>query len=140
MENPSDELEKVIQETTESIGEICFSAIFIKKKLTLTRRKIKYVVRKGLGAVGSRTIDVDEIKNVNASLGPMLGIIYFTHESNDFPSEIGHFWRGDVVKMKRLINGYVIAHEQEIDLAYTPKENLVPVLIKLGTDDPTIKS
>jgi hypothetical protein len=29
MDDSSDELEKVIQETTESIGEICFSAIFI---------------------------------------------------------------------------------------------------------------
>lgn len=139
MPDPIADLQQAIHDTNEVIAEISLLLPFVLNKLVLTRRKLIFETRSGLGRVQVKTLDVDSLTNVTASISPLFGIIYFSHSSDDFPPQVGIFWRKDVIRMKRIIDGYVLSRLQKIDTRSIQVSNLIPMLIKLGTDDPSIK-
>lgn len=137
MAEPIEELEQAIQDTTEIIARIAMPFPF-KNKLLLTRHKLIYENGALFGGE-VHSINVNEIDNVTASVGPIFGIVRITHHASDFPTQAGMFWRKDTIHMKRLVEGYLLVLEQNITVHAIPIAELVPMLIKLGTDDPAIK-
>lgn len=139
MSDSTEDLQRAIHNTNEIIAEISLPLVVAGNKLILTRQKLIYETRTVFGRTSVKTLTIDQITNVTASIGPLFGIIYFSHTANDFPPQAGIFWRADVIRMKRIIDGYVLAFQQRINTEGVAVSDLIPMLIKLGTDDPTIK-
>lgn len=130
-------LTEAIRNTTEVIAMITIP-LPINSKLILTRQKLVYEK----GTLFSRhvySIEPKGVINVTASIGPIFGIIYFSHEAKDFPKQIGLIWRKDAIRMKRIIDGYILANRQNINISDIEAAELLPMLVKLGTDDPSVK-
>jgi hypothetical protein len=139
MSDSIEDLQQAIHDTNEIITEISLSLVFVSSKLTLTRQKVIYETRTVFGRILIKTLTVDQITNVTASVGPVFGIIYFSHTAKDFPPQAGIFWRSDVIRMKRIIDGYVLAFQQKINTEGVAVNDLIPMLSRLGTDDPSVK-
>jgi hypothetical protein len=114
------------------------SAVFGGDKVILSRQKLVYEKRSGLASTSIRTIGISDIVNVTGAIGPIFGVIRFTTSTPEFPDQVGLFWRRDAIRMKRVIDGYVIAFRRNIDVTTIPAEKLVPMLVQLGTDDASI--
>ena len=48
--------------------------------------------------------------------------------------EVNYLWRKDAIALKHIIQGYVIAQHNNIDVSHLKKDELIKTLIELGTD------
>jgi hypothetical protein len=83
------------------------------------------------------SIRIEDILNVTATIGPVFGSVKIVSRvmNSDKPYNIERFWRNDAIKIKRVIQGYVIALQRKIDCSALPAKELATMLEKLGEDD-----
>ncbi len=99
-------------------------------KLTVTHRDFFRI-----GEVLS--IRIEDILNVTATVGPLFGSIKIStrfFDSNK-PYTVHHFWRADALKIKRIVQGYLIAKQQEVDTSSLSTRELAKMLDELGKVD-----
>lgn len=86
----------------------------------------------------SRTVSVqiEDILNVSCGVGPFFGSLTISvrvmNSTDHF--EIDHFWRHDAVRLKHIIQGYMIALRNDVDLSQLSREELVEHINELGHD------
>lgn len=102
-----------------------------RSKVTITRRNFFWS-----GEVAS--LAIEDIFNVTASVGPFFGKITVTtrFSGSDQPSdemfEVNNFWRDDAMKLKRIIQGYLIARKKGVDTNVLSDKELAECLDELG--------
>jgi hypothetical protein len=100
----------------------------------LDREKVSFTSRFFFGIAKLTSVPVRDILSVEADIGPFFGSV---HTSSRFfvtnPKSIGWLKRNDAEKLQRLLQGYIIAHEQDINCDNIGKNKLVSMLIALGT-------
>ncbi len=104
--------------------------------VTLDREKLTFANRSFFFAAKITSVPVRDMLSVEADIGPFFGSVYTS--SRFFitnPKSISWLWRGDAIKLQRLLQGYIIAHEQEIDCANIEKNKLISLLNDLGKGD-----
>jgi len=101
-----------------------------RAKLTITRRSFFKT-----GDIMS--IRIEDILNATATLGPLFGTVKIVSRvmSGEKPYTTNLLWRKDAIHLKRIIQGYVIALQRQIDCSKLPTSELVAKLDKLGEDD-----
>jgi hypothetical protein len=111
-----------------------------KSTLTLNRAKLFAEKRSALGTVDDMSVRIEDVLNINATLGPISGTIKIATKFNTpgTPYGIGPFHRKDALKLKRVIQGYIIALQRKIDLNLIPTDELIIRLYELGEDDHSI--
>jgi len=79
---------------------------------------------------------VRDILSVEADIGPFFGSV---HTASRYfitnPYAINFLWRRDAVRLQRMLQGYIIAHEQGIDCDSIETDKLVAMLNDLGKGD-----
>lgn len=102
--------------------------------VTLDREKLSFANRFFFQVAKITSVPVRDILSVEADIGPFFGSV---HTRSRFfitnPKSIRWLWRSDAEKLQRLLQGYIIAHEQEIDCDDIEKTKLVAMLNDLGT-------
>ena len=87
------------------------------------------------------SVRVADVLNVDGTTGPFWGYIKiatkFTKPGE--PYTIGPFRRKDVLRLKRIVQGYILALEQHLDVDSLPTESLRDMLYDLGEDDPAVQ-
>ncbi|HEY4964151.1 MAG TPA: hypothetical protein VIH90_05640 [Candidatus Saccharimonadales bacterium] len=133
-------LKKAIKDSNEILVTATTIAPIHKSSLTLSRTKLYAEERSGLGKVSVMSVRAEDVLNINGEIGPVSGYITlstkFTSPGN--PYRIGPFHRKDVLNLKRVVQGYVIALQQKIDLSPIPGPELTELLYELGEDDYSI--
>jgi hypothetical protein len=108
-----------------------------KDSLTLNRAKLFAEKKSTLGTVDDISVRIEDVLNITATLGPISGMIKidtkFTTPGS--PYVIGPFKRKDTLRLKRIIQGYVIALQRRIDLNMVPTSELINDLYAIGEDD-----
>lgn len=102
--------------------------------VTLDREKLSFANRFFFQVAKITSVPVRDILSAEADLGPFFGSVHTT--SRFFitnPKSIRWLWRSDAEKLQRLLQGYIIAHEQEIDCDDIEKKKLIAMLNDLGT-------
>ncbi len=134
-------LNKAIWDSNEVLVTASTISKLHKDTLTLNRAKLFSEKRSALGTVEDMSVPIEDVQNINATLGPISGIITiatrFTPPGT--PYTIGPFHRKDTLNLKRIIQGYIIALGRKIDLNLIPTSELIPHLYQLGEDDPSIQ-
>ncbi|HYH74677.1 MAG TPA: hypothetical protein VD735_01825 [Candidatus Saccharimonadales bacterium] len=102
--------------------------------ITIDREKVT-VTRRSFFKVGEvLSIHMDDILSVTADVGPFFGSvkIMIRFVNNQQPDPINYLKRKDVLRIKCLMQGYIIARQQGVDCGHMPKEQLVKMLQNLG--------
>jgi hypothetical protein len=102
--------------------------------VTIDREKVSFANRFFYRVAQVTSIPVRDLLSVEADIGPFFGSV---HTSSRFfvtnPKSIRWLWRKDAIKLQRLLQGYIIAHEQKINCDNIKKDRLIKLLNDLGT-------
>lgn len=98
-----------------------------RSKLTITHR-VFFMVADVI------SIKIEDILNVIPHVGPFFGSIdvhtrYFDPHK---PYKVTYLWRGDALKIERIMQGYSIAMAKDIDCSSLGNRELATMLDKLG--------
>lgn len=143
-QQPSDDalqaLNRAVWDSNEVLVTADTTSKLHKSTLTLNRAKLFAEKRSALGAIDDMSVRIEDVLNINATLGPISGTITIATKFNTpgAPYTIGPFHRKDALRLKRIVQGYVIALQRKIDLNLVPTKELVTRLYELGEDDPNV--
>ena len=102
----------------------------------LDRTKITIIKRDFFWSSQIITIRIDDILHVSSNTGPFFGSINISSRVMNSTDhyEISGFWRKDVMYLKEVIQGYMIAQQNDIDVNHLRRDELVHTLLELGRD------
>lgn len=105
------------------------SIVLDRTKVTITQRDF-FMSSKVL------SIRIEDILNVSADVGPFFGSVTIVSRvlSSEDHFSINYFRRGDAIHLKHMIQGYVIAQHNKIDVAHLDQAQLIETLAELGHD------
>jgi hypothetical protein len=137
---------KIEKKLTEAIGDshdvlmratTVFPLTLFPDTLTIDRTKLTITHRNFLNAGEVLSIRIEDILNVTASVGPLFGSVKIATRFFDpsKPYKVDHFWRKDALKLKRIVQGYLIAKQQKVDCSKLSSSELAKMLDKLGKVD-----
>jgi hypothetical protein len=85
------------------------------------------------------SIRIEDILNVTANVGPFFGSLKIAtrfYNEQTPPYTVDFLWRGDALKAKRIMQGYVIATQKQIDCSSLDTKQLSTLLDELGKGAP----
>lgn len=104
--------------------------------VTLDREKLTIATRYFFGVSKITSIPIRDLLNVEADTGPFFGSVHTASRFfNTVPFSIKWLSRNDAVKLQRLLEGYIIANEQDIDCDSLDTGRLCALLEDLGKGD-----
>lgn len=104
--------------------------------VTLDREKLTIATRTFFQVAKITSTPIQDILSVEANVGPFFGSVrissrYFVAN----PYSVNFLRRADTLLLQRLLQGYIIAHEQDIDCTNIEKDRLIILLKDLGLGD-----
>lgn len=142
-QNESDEtkqqdLKQIVTQSHEILmsANTVFPITLFPDTVTVDRTKVTITRRDFFWSSDVMSIRIEDVLNVSASVGPLFGSLTIASRvmSTIDHFQINHFWRNDAIRLKHMIQGYVIAQHNNIDTAHLNKKELVETLIELGHD------
>lgn len=102
--------------------------------ITLDRAKLTIAHREFFWTAEVMSIRIEDILNVTADVGPFFGSlkIFTRFFATDKPYTISFLRRKDALRLKRVLQGYIIALQKEIDCSSMPTKDLAQMLGDLG--------
>ncbi len=131
--------EEKLVDVTVGAHDILFTAntvfpfVLFPDTISMDRQQLTIIHRSFFSTANTISVRIEDVLNVESNVGPFFGSIhifskYFT---NDIKS-IGFLSRANVLKIQRLIQGYMIAHHRKIDCSTIEKRQLIVLLNDLG--------
>lgn len=118
-------------------AQTVFPLALFRDTVTVDRSKVTVTQRDFFKIGEVISIRFEDILNVTAHVGPFFGsLIIATRFFNpDKPYTVDKLWRADALKIKRIVQGYLIAKQQNIDCSVLPTKELANMLDELGKVD-----
>jgi hypothetical protein len=138
---PKQELKEAIQGSNEVLmtATTVFPMTLFPDTVTVDRSKLTVTKRSFFMVSEVMSIRIEDILNITANAGPFFGSIKISNRvfNNDVdkPYNVNYFWREDALKLKRIIQGYVIALRKDIDCSALKTKELAVMLDQLGKDN-----
>jgi len=100
----------------------------------LDRKQVLIIERFFFKTIQVVSMPIEDILNVEMHAGPVFGSIdivsrFFT----DNHRKVNWLWKRDAIKMRRLIQGMVIAHKDKIDITKIDRRELIRLLYSLAS-------
>jgi hypothetical protein len=106
---------------------------FFPDTITLDREKLSIINRFFFWTARITSVPVRDILSVEADVGPFFGSIRITSRYDPVKSlSINFLWRKDALLLRKLLQGYIIAHERNLECSKIKKPELVYLLNELG--------
>lgn len=102
----------------------------------LDRTKLTIIKRTFFWTAETISIRVEDVLNVTSTYGPFFGSIIISSRIMNSTDhyEIDGFWRRDAIYLKEIIQGYMIAMHNNINVKDLDRQDLVATLLELGRD------
>lgn len=144
-EEEKQEAKKELEQAIRGSHEILFSATTVfpftpfPDTVVIDRAKVTITHRTFFKVAEIVSIRIEDILNVTANVGPLFGSIHIVSRvlSPDKPYEIHFLWKEDALRLKRIMQGYIIAIQKEIDVTPLKTKELADMLNKLSVENPT---
>lgn len=131
-----------IEQSNEELAKATtvFPLKFFPDTITLDRTKIT-ITRRSFLSANVMSIRVEDILNVSGSVNPFFGCLTIATRvlSSDDHFTVRHLWRDDVINLKHMIQGYVIAKQNNLACDHLSRDELIDTLEELGHDSHTHK-
>jgi hypothetical protein len=103
--------------------------------LSIDREKLTIVHRTFYKVSEVMSIHTDDILNVTANVGPIFGSLVLSTRffNTDKPYVINYFWREDSLRLKAIVQGFIIAKQSGIEMNNIETKELGTLLQKLGS-------
>lgn len=113
-----------------------FPFVMIADTLKIDRQKLTVVHNSLFGGSQTASIRLRDLRNVQTDIGPLFGSITLTsqHFLNNTQT-IRFLKRKDIIEAQRLLQGFMIAHEAQIDTDNIEHSELKSLLNKLGKEN-----
>jgi len=132
------DLKKLVERSHEVLmsANTVFPISLFPDTVTVDRTKVTITRRDFFWSSDVLSIRIEDVLNVSASIGPLFGSLTLASRvmSTIDHFKITHLWRSDAIRLKHMIQGYVIAQHNKIDTAHLSKKELIDTLIELGHD------
>ena len=141
--NP-DQMHKVVEQSQEILAgarTVILPMNIFPDTVTIDRMKVTINLWESLWSHRIVTLRIQDILNVAANTGLLFGSLTISTRvmnSTDHFVIMG-FWNRDVIRLKRILQGYMIALHQGIDVSDLSTDRLVRKLNELGTDPRVVK-
>lgn len=136
--DPHATLNKIVKQSREILAEAntVFPITLFPDTVFVDRTKVTIIKRDFFWSSDTMSFRIEDILNVEVTVGPLFGSLIIASRvmSTTDHFQIKHFWRNDAIYLKRIIQGYVIAQHNKIEVAHLPKDELVRTLTELGHD------
>lgn len=136
--DPTKDLQKIIEQSHEILASAntVFPITLFPDTVFVDRTKVTIIRRDFFWSSDTMSIRIEDVLNVSATLGPLFGSLTIASRvmSTIDHFQINHFWRSDAIRLKHIIQGYVIAQHNKIDIAHLSKDELVKTLVEIGHD------
>lgn len=129
-------LEEVVRRSSEVLtsANTVFPLTLFPDTVIVDRAKVTIIRRDFLWSSDTISFRIEDVLNVSATVGPLFGSLTIASRvmSTTDHFQIKHLWRNDAVYLKHIIQGYVIAQHNGIDVANLSKDDLIKTLSSLG--------
>lgn len=136
IDSASKKLEKIINQSHEILAEAntVFPVTLFPDTVVVDRTKVTIIKRDFFMSSDTMSFRIEDVLNAEVTVGPLFGSLTIASRvmSTTDHFRIDHFWRKDAVYLKRIIQGYVIAQHNKIDVAHLSKDELIKTLDELG--------
>jgi len=136
-EETKQELEEAIRGSNEVLASATTVLALFPDTMIVDRAKVTIIKRNFYRMADIMSMRIEDVLNATCTVGPFLGTVSVTSRvlNEDQTSTIGRFWRADAKRLKRVIQGYVIALQRNIDCSSLETKELAEMLEKLGADN-----
>lgn len=109
--------------------------------ITIDRTKLTISHREFFKVGEALSINIEDILNVVAGVGPFFGTIKISTRffDPDKPYVVYKLWRKDALRIKRILQGYIIAMQKGVDCSSLSTRELARLLDELGKVPPAEK-
>lgn len=134
----AEDLKKLVAQSHEVLmtANTVFPITLFPDTVTVDRTKVTITRRDFFWSSDVMSIRIEDVLNVTATVGPLFGSLTVASRvmSTIDHFKINHFWRTDAIRLKHIIQGYVIAQHNKIDTAHLERGELIDTLMELGHD------
>lgn len=137
IEEQREELKKVTENAQDVLmkANSTFPFMLFPDTISVSRMKVTITRRTFFNVSDVISLQLDDILNVEVDTGPFFGSLrIYTRIYGTQPLRITFLSRQNAIAIKRLIEGYLIAHSQNIDTGAMSKYELIMLLMRLGSD------
>lgn len=130
------QLENVVNESHVVLAKAnsVFPFQLFPDTISIDRHKLTIVHREFFGVEKTVSVPIENIKNIEADIGPFLGSITITSDLFiNNTQEVKYLTSGDARRFQKLVQGAVVAQREEIDLNKIGTKKLRTLLIDLGS-------
>jgi len=133
-----DTLKRLVRKSHEVLASA--RTVFLVKlfpdDIIIDRTKITIVKRSFFWSSSVISIRVEDILNVATEVGPLFGSVTIASRVMNSVDhfQIGFLWRGDAIFIKHIIQGYVFALQNNVDIGKLSRKELLDMLSELGHD------
>ena len=136
MDDSALELMQTIGKSHEVLAEAttAFPFTLFPDTVTLDRAKLTIAHREFFASGEVMSIRIEDILNVTADVGPFFGSlkVYTRFFSTEKPYNVSFLRRNDALRIKRILQGYIIALQKHIDCSTLPTKDLANMLDAIG--------
>lgn len=139
--NPANHDEVKLQKVADTAQDILIKAestfpfVLFPDTVTVSRMKVTITRRSFFKVADIISLQIEDILNVEVDTGPFFGSLnVFTRIYGSDPLRITFLSRKSAIDVKRILEGYVIARQRDIDTSGIEKRELITLLTQLGSD------
>lgn len=141
--NP-DQMHKVVEQSQEILAgarTVILPQNIFPDTITVDRMKVTITLWNSLWSKEVVTLRIEDILNVAAHIGLLFGSLTVSTRVMNSTDHfvINGFWNKDALRLKHIIQGYMIALHEGIDVSQLSTERLIRKLNELGNDPNVVK-
>lgn len=134
----ADELKKTVQKAHEVLASVdtVFLVTLFPDTITVDRSKISIKKRSFFLTSNVISFRVEDVLNVSCGIGPVFGSLTIASRvmSSIDHFQIDHLWRADAIFLKHLIQGHIIAKNNQLETDHLSVKEMIETLCELGID------
>jgi len=131
------ELHQAIKGSNQILAQAKTVLTIFPDTMTVDRAKVTITKRNFYRMADVMSMRIEDVLNATCTVGPVFGTVTLVSRvMNDSQTyTIGRFWRSDAKRLKRILQGYVIALQRKIDCSKLETRELSIMLERLGADN-----
>jgi len=136
-EETRQELQQAIRGSNQILASSHTVLALFPDTMIIDRAKVTITKRQFYRSAEVMSVRIEDVLNATCTVGPVFGTVTIVSRvmNANQDTSIGRFWRADAKRLKRVLQGYVIALQRNIDCSNLGTRELSGMLEKLGADN-----